>query len=1439
MSLTPNDQRHTFNTLIEDNRLDDALKSLADYVAAHRTAEAHILRLEILVQQFNPDSGNHAISQHIAESLDALGTPPPPGALPHTQALQNKMEAYLKQQANELDEAPAKVRQNLDSLIPLADYFLSFHFLLGQAIVAVMNRPRRESLFSRNDAPGAPSAKELELGHASLLKVVNAVQVDDPMYREALVLLIEICKRQNNFRAALEWCEKADNTMPDMLETWDKVGGDSLQHLLTFLDNELRADKPTDTFKKLAKMKKLQLLPEVRARFADAALLNGELGVAASNYDIVRQNIRDYREDAAQKRAILKDLGRVYKQFSDQIKPPKFPTLTRFLSQKKSATDARVPIDRYGFPRADMRLYGISGLIAVAEASADPQAMINWIYTLLNDRQIPAASNSSLVDQLHKLEKEAAYQHYIKIQGQAEASRDAQDWEAARAHYLTLTSADFATDDDFMWLAVCLAHLEEAPVALCQLLEARPASAITCLPKPTARALLDYLSDGQQWAMADRFWPFLKSAKKWAENYQSRREAFRHSQLEAAAVAVVSGRLNRANHIAHTLLGMDAQDAAALLIVARVRIAQRHWSAARAILTPLVRQCPPYALALRPEAERLLTEVDLAEGHYARAEALLRAGEDTVAAEGVRRRMEQTPFICVEQANTTIAPDTLTRRPAEVYNAYFAVRLAGVHIAAHIPSMQHQMAEFLIGLHRVDEFMAQPHFTWRYIGRDGRLTVCLICRVEANSATVAEATALNIWHVVRHLLPFQTQQIYTYEPIIHPDELAYVRQPLPIVSAAQVVRAESNGNTLDGLYRVQPFATYTGNMHRLLRMIADHPGGAIMETYFHPTDVFAWERAAIEKMISQNHRSNGTREYTPPSNLVVQLEQSATNQAAAQVYQDFFGTIQSLPFIVQTRVGASTYLDPALPDLIGLELFGPSVFRVQTAHTQDEVEAAARTMQEISAERWGYTAAPDGLARWRYLLTPMETLTAIRLPVLGVDGLPGVPTSPVRVAQLPQRLPETGTVIGESIVPIRGKPAEIRQTNSDKLRHTYVVGRTGTGKSTLLQNLALQDIEAGHGVAVIDPHGDLVENLLSRIPAHRRHDVILFDPGDVSRPIGLNILDVQGTYAQNIVISDFIGLLYVLFDPNRIGMIGPRFENVVRNSMLLAMDIKGSTFIEVIRIMTDKNFREECLKLATDPIVKSYWTDVSPNLARMGDGDMLDYVTSKFGRFVNDRVMRNIIGQSENALDLKGIMNDGKILLVNLAKGRMGPEASHFLGLILMPQIFIAALSRANMPEAQRRLFCLYVDEFHNFTTPTFSTMLAEARKYGVALTVANQFISQLTPSIREAVFGNVGTLLSFRVGINDARFLAQEFYPVYGENDLINLPNYYTLAKMLVDGDAMPPFPVRTLPDNRAEERAIAEQIRHTSQMRYGRDDRVVNLQIRQRYENPPNRRG
>jgi type IV secretory pathway TraG/TraD family ATPase VirD4 len=402
------------------------------------------------------------------------------------------------------------------------------------------------------------------------------------------------------------------------------------------------------------------------------------------------------------------------------------------------------------------------------------------------------------------------------------------------------------------------------------------------------------------------------------------------------------------------------------------------------------------------------------------------------------------------------------------------------------------------------------------------------------------------------------------------------------------------------------------------------------------------------------------------------------------------------------------------------------------------------------------------------------------------------------------------------------------------MRHTYIIGKTGTGKSELLIEMIKQDIKAGYGVCVIDPHGDLIDNALRYIPPERAEDVVYFDPSDTERPIGLNLLEAQTEEQKHFITGAIINLMYKLYDPQRTGIIGPRFEHAVRNAMLTIMCEPGATFIEIVRIMTDQKFVQELLPKVNDPIIRRYWTDQIAQTSDFHKSEVLDYIVSKFGRFVTNKMMRNIIGQSKSAFDFRKVMDEGKILLINLSKGKLGEENSTFLGLLIIPKILAAAMSRVDVPEDKRRDFYLYVDEFQNFATPDFAVILSEARKYKLALTVANQFIGQMDEEVKNAVFGNVGTKICLRLGVTDASFMQREFQPIFNEQDIINIERFHAYMQTIVNNDPVPPFAVDMTKDmsklKAGANESIAQAIIQLSRLKYGRPKELVEAEIQQR---------
>jgi len=479
---------------------------------------------------------------------------------------------------------------------------------------------------------------------------------------------------------------------------------------------------------------------------------------------------------------------------------------------------------------------------------------------------------------------------------------------------------------------------------------------------------------------------------------------------------------------------------------------------------------------------------------------------------------------------------------------------------------------------------------------------------------------------------------------------------------------------------------------------------------------------------------------------------------------------------------------------------------------------------------WNIPVLNISLRRNTSVLNVEELATVFHLPNNNVQT-PNIIWLSSRKAAAPVNISNEGLYLGKNI--FRAVGTKVYQKQEDRRRHTYIVGQTGTGKSEQLMFMAHQDIVSGNGLAVIDPHGTDIDALLKRIPPERAEDVVLFDVSDTNRPLGLNILEADSQEQQNMIINSFISLLYKLYDPNQQGIMGPQLERTIRNVMLTAMSDPAATMIDVYRMLTDSDYSKKFLPKVSDPLVKRYWVDEIAKTSDFHKSEKMGYFVSKFDRFVTEKTMQNIFGQPKSALDFSKIMAEKKILLVDLSKGKIGEENSNFLGLLLVPKILSAAMARHKLLGKQDFPdFYLYVDEFQNFATPDFATILSEARKYKLNLIVANQFIGQLSEDIKDAVFGNVGTTIAYRVGAEDAEYLETQFEP-FAKSDLMNnaVGNYY--LKLLVDGHPTKPFSVN-LPweDIQAvpQHEGIDEKIREMSRLKYGTPVEEVQEYINQR---------
>ncbi|MDB5165953.1 MAG: hypothetical protein JWM37_25 [Candidatus Saccharibacteria bacterium] len=435
----------------------------------------------------------------------------------------------------------------------------------------------------------------------------------------------------------------------------------------------------------------------------------------------------------------------------------------------------------------------------------------------------------------------------------------------------------------------------------------------------------------------------------------------------------------------------------------------------------------------------------------------------------------------------------------------------------------------------------------------------------------------------------------------------------------------------------------------------------------------------------------------------------------------------------------------------------------------------------------------------------------------------------------PRNVPAEGSLLGYNV--FRGAKKPIRLAPGDRQRHMYAVGQTGTGKSTFLENLALQDMIAGNGFAFVDPHGDTAENLLAMVPRERTEDVIYFSPSDMDFPMGLNLFEFHSPEQKDFLVQEALNMLYKLYDPQHQGIMGPRYEHLFRNAALTVMaDPAGGTFIDIPKLFRDPKYVEQKLKHVTDQNVLEFWRKEMPQSQRSNEfGEVVSWFVSKFGAFLSNEMMRNIIGQTTSAFDLRDVMDNKKILLVNLSKGRLGELNAKLLGMIFVMKFQAAAMSRANIPEKDRVDFSLYVDEFQNFSTDSFATIMSEARKYHLNLIVANQFTTQLTDEIRDAVFGNMGTIVSFRIGQNDVESLSRYFQPTFDGDDLLRVPNYNTIVRTLIGGVPTQPFSMATLPALGNPNTKLAEALKQLSAAKYGKPKQAIEDEINARLASIP----
>ena len=436
-----------------------------------------------------------------------------------------------------------------------------------------------------------------------------------------------------------------------------------------------------------------------------------------------------------------------------------------------------------------------------------------------------------------------------------------------------------------------------------------------------------------------------------------------------------------------------------------------------------------------------------------------------------------------------------------------------------------------------------------------------------------------------------------------------------------------------------------------------------------------------------------------------------------------------------------------------------------------------------------------------------------------------------RSAPPPPNLPQEGVILGESIY--QGSNTIVRIKRNDRRRHIYIIGQTGTGKTTILKNIAEQDMKNGDGLCFIDPHGDVAQELLGLIPQNRIDDVIYFNPGDPSYPLGLNILeyDINFPEQKTFIINTLIEIIDKLYNLNLTG--GPMFEQYLRNALLLIMDNPnwGHTLLDVSRVFVDEYFRNDLLMQCKNyPVIEFWEKQATVVKGELSLENMITWITSKLNPFITNDFVRPIIAQSKSSINFRNIIDNKKILIVNLSKGKIGETSAYLLGMILVAKILSAAFSRVDIPEEQRKDFYLFIDEFQNFAFKGIASILSEARKYRLSLVLAHQYIKQLPEEIAAAVFGNVGTICAFRVGTEDADILEKQFAPIFTKVDLVNIPNYSLYIKLLIDGYVSDAFNIKTFKPNQPDFEK-AKKIAYLSMIKYGKPIQEIEEEIAKKY--------
>ena len=676
--------------------------------------------------------------------------------------------------------------------------------------------------------------------------------------------------------------------------------------------------------------------------------------------------------------------------------------------------------------------------------------------------------------------------------------------------------------------------------------------------------------------------------------------------------------------------------------------------------------------------------------------------------------------------------------------------------------------------------------------------------------------------------PFAGASLHVAEVARRHDEIA-VGRPFPRRRRERAPgfnpgEVESGEDDLADLYYVFPFLPRVNGLRRLAAGLLLRPEATLLSVRIAPTVLRGEEEQALEALLEQCETYLQGMEGVRPPTVVAPVMSSQLTRLRNGVAGQLEALLDAA-MLVRIQVASPAPVERLLLRSIGVELsrsFDPERFAGGfDLPILADAAASAAALREAAVEAPFADVAPPALGRWRQLLSPREAVAAFRLPTPDGGDFPGMVGRFHRTVAAPLA-PQAAARASSGALDLgvnrhRGCELPVVLDPTVRRRHCYVVGMTGVGKSTLLEEMVLQDIGAGRGVCVLDPHGDLVESVAAKVPKERVEDVIYLDPADRDFPVGINMLECRSEEERYHLIQELLAIFEKQF--RRSDIVGPVFQSTVTHvlKLLTANPEDPGTLADFSRVLAVREAHKRWLPYLTDVESREWWTHVYPNINVFHE-NWIGYFTSKIEQFVNDPLLRHIFCQRRSTVDFRAVFDERKVLLVDLCKGRLGEHNAAFLGMILVGKLQVAALSRADLLPEERSDFCLYADEFQNVATDNFRTLLSEARKFGLCLVIANQFLGQLDDRMRAAVLGNVGTLISFRVGAEDARLLADVFAPTLGQRDLMGLPYWNAYVSTLAGQQVLAPFSLATRKGRGVAEDGRLAQIRATSRRRYAK---------------------